>query len=79
MHYLEITVGTSKGLLSTGTGTGKWYREGYLFGPKSNLFYVPIFVPVLSVKIQIGSIFRTFVDPVLYSEYGSGSREVNIE
>ena len=32
--------------------------------------------PVLWIRIQIGSVFRTFVDP--YSEYGSGSTQVNL-
>ena len=28
--------------------------------------------PVLWTRIQIGSVFRNFVDPDQYSEYGSG-------
>ena len=30
----------------------------------------------LWIRIRIGSVFRTFVDP--YSEYGSGSTQVNL-
>ena len=33
------------------------------------------FHPVLWIRIQFGSVFRTFVDP--YSEYGSGSTRAN--
>ena len=35
-------------------------------------------IPMLWIRIQIGSVFRTFVDPDPYSEYGFGSRQVNI-
>ena len=33
---------------------------------------------VLWIRIRIGSIFRSFLDPDPYSEYGSGSTHVNI-
>ena len=33
---------------------------------------------VLWIRIRIGSVFRSFVDPDTYSQYGFGSTHVNI-
>ena len=33
--------------------------------------------PLLLIRIRIGSVFRSFVDPDPYSQYGSGSTYVN--
>ena len=34
---------------------------------------------LLRIRIQIGLVLRTFVDPDPYSEYGSGSTQVNLD
>ena len=40
--------------------------------------YFPPSPPVLWIRIRIGSVFRSFLDPGQHSEYGSGSIHANI-
>ena len=39
---------------------------------RSVYFLHSLFLAVLWIWIRIGSVFRSFVDPDLYSQYGSG-------
>ena len=45
---------------------------------KQNCEFFTFCSPVLWIRIRIGSVFRSFLDPDLYSEYGSGSTHANI-
>ena len=40
--------------------------------------YLQYLVAVLWIRIRIGSVFRSFLDPDTYSHYGFGSSHVNI-
>ena len=54
-------------------------KEEDFFGVgSSNSSSTPVFQAVLWIRIRIGSLFWSFVNPDPYSEYESGSTHVNI-
>ena len=58
------------------SGTGSDHNVSLRLGLKSTVCFK--FLPVLWIRILIGSAFRSFLDPDPYSEYGSGSTHANM-